>query len=193
MSYRFHTVLYYKYSREMFPPPFHRSTSSVRQYKRYTKRRSKKRSRRLGATAQKHALRMSPIRQENPVTIVNPGKSSARSLLTPSVSASNLPSNHHRTRAEARARLFSMKRRIVDRLLQKKAGLMGGTGIRQDARLLILAYKEMDADGSGSIDYNEFVDAIGPEGLNVGLAPNEIDDLFLALDTGAFFDTQCSK
>jgi Ca2+-binding EF-hand superfamily protein len=85
------------------------------------------------------------------------------------------------TRSEARARLFGMKRRIVDRLLQKKASETGNKE-RQDTRLLILAYRDMDENGDGSIDYEEFHKALGPEGMNCGLAPPEISDLFTALD-----------
>ena len=175
----------------MFPPALNKSTIGVRQYKRYSKRRRRKKK--LGATASKHALRMSPIRQSSSTPEL---KSSSRSILS-STSQSDTPQptgpSGHRTRAEARARLFSMKRRIVGRLLQKQAGLMGGAQQRNDCRLLIMAYKEMDEDGSGSIDYDEFVAAVGTDGLDVGLAPDEIDDLFVALDVDGSGDVSVSE
>ena len=147
----------------------------------------------LGATSSKHALRISPIRQSSSTPEL---KSSSRSILS-STSQSDAPQptgpSGHRTRAEARARLFSMKRRIVGRLLQKQAGLMGGAQQRNDCRLLIMAYKEMDEDGSGSIDYDEFVAAVGTDGLDVGLAPDEIDDLFVALDVDGSGDVSVSE
>ena len=106
----------------MFPPALNKSTIGVRQYKRYSKRRRRKKK--LGATSSIHALRISPIRQSSSTPEL---KSSSRSILS-STSQSDTPPptgpTGHRTRAEARARLFSMKRRIVGRLLQKQAGLM---------------------------------------------------------------------
>ena len=57
----------------------------------------------------------------------------------------------------------------------------------------MLAYRDMDSDGSGSIDYNEFQQAIGPDGLNAGLTPSEIDDLFIALDTDGSGDVSVQE
>ena len=57
----------------------------------------------------------------------------------------------------------------------------------------MLAYRDMDSDGSGSIDYNEFQQAIGPNGLNAGLTPSEIDDLFIALDTDGSGDVSVQE
>ena len=114
----------------MFPPPLNRSTIGVRQYKRHVKRRTKRLRQRLGATAKNHALRVSPVRHSRTTKPIH--KSSARSM-TPALPTTSPP--QHRTRAEARARMFAMKRRIVDRLLQKKASeTPGNMPIRQDVR-----------------------------------------------------------
>ena len=171
----------------MFPPSLGRSTIGVRQYRRATKRR-KKRARRLGLTAKRHALRLSPVRHSKSQS--TPSLHSTSKPITMPSDRSNrpkdddshiIPTESMLTRSEARARLFGMKRRIVDRLLQKKASETGNKE-RQDTRLLILAYRDMDENGDGSIDYEEFHKALGPEGLNCGLAPPEISDLFTALD-----------
>ena len=73
--------------------------------------------------------------------------------------------------------MFAMKRRIVDRLLQKRPAKRAIASAR--ARLLIQAYKDIDEDGSGSISKEEFVQALGKDGLDIGLKPHEMDHLFI--------------
>lgn len=170
----------------MFPPQLGKSTIGVRNYRRSTKRR--KRRNLLGATARRHALRVSPVRLHSRST---PSISSIDALDT-NTNEKNGSAHSMLTRSEARARLFGMKRRIVDRLLQKKASETGNKE-RQDGRLLILAFRDMDKDGDGTIDYQEFHEALGPEGLNCGLGPSEISDLFIALDTDGSGDVSMGE
>ena len=86
-----------------------------------------------------------------------------------------------RERKEAYSKLFAMKRRVVDRLLQRKAG-NGFGNVRQDTRVLLQAYREIDADGSGGVSYDEFERALGPDNLDIGLTPKEVHELCIACD-----------
>eukprot|EP00945_MAST-04E_sp_MAST-4E-sp1_P001548 g1548.t1 len=86
-----------------------------------------------------------------------------------------------RERVEAAQKLFSLKRRVVDRLLQRKAG--NGFGkVRQDTRMLLQAYKEIDMDGDGGVSYDEFETAVGPDNLDIGLSSKEVHELCIACD-----------
>eukprot|EP00942_MAST-04A_sp_MAST-4A-sp1_P013141 g13141.t1 len=86
-----------------------------------------------------------------------------------------------RERMQAQQNLFGLKRRVVDRLLQKKAG--NGLGKkRQDTRVLLQAYKEIDADKDGGVSYDEFERAVGPNHLDIGLTDEEVHQLCIACD-----------
>ena len=179
-----------------YPPALGQNTSSVRQYKRYCGRRdidarSRRLKRKQGLTARRHALRVSPIKRPHEssksLSMINDkntngGHNTERSRSHSKDKNTNDGHNAERSRnySEARAKLFSMKRRIVDRLLQKKASETGNRE-RQDGRLLILAYKDIDVDGSGSVDFSEFSHSLSE--LNVGLNSTELGELFTALDT----------
>ncbi len=82
---------------------------------------------------------------------------------------------------QAQQNLFGLKRRVVDRLLQKKAG--NGLGKkRQDTRVLLQAYKEIDANKDGGVSYDEFENAVGPNHLDIGLSKEEVHQLCIACD-----------
>ncbi len=86
-----------------------------------------------------------------------------------------------RERMQAQQNLFGLKRRVVDRLLQKKAG--NGLGKkRQDTRVLLQAYKEIDANKDGGVSYDEFEHAVGPNHLDIGLSKEEVHQLCIACD-----------
>ena len=183
----------------MFPP------ASLKAWRRHNKNVAGKRSR--SQTIHKHALRVSPVRCQTPST----RRSSARSsyVLTertassqrdhvPSISrAAGSDAELQSMRAEAKRRLFDMKRRIVDRMLQKKAGETLN-GVRQNTRLIYLGFKDADADGSGDVSFEEFKKYA--RDLNIGLNAKDIDLLCLALDrdgdgtitTKEFIDALCT-
>lgn len=155
----------------MFPP------SAMKQYRRQQQRLRRKR-RKMGATARRHKLRLSPVRQaQGGLTRSSTQRSSHSSV---DKTAPMARSDAREVQA-ARSHMFAIKRRIVDRLLQREKGLMNGN-IRQDGRLLRKAYCKIDADVSGSVDYDELEMELGPGGLNIGLRPQEFHELCIALD-----------
>ena len=84
---------------------------------------------------------------------------------------------HERRRAHEH--LDEVREKVLQKLGQKSAASTAGGGV---GKALWGAYREMDKDGNGTVDYEEFKKAMGKDKFDLKLHPNELHTLAVACD-----------
>ena len=82
-------------------------------------------------------------------------------------------------RRRAHQHLDQIRDKVLQKLGQKSAASTAGGGV---GKALWGAYREMDKDGNGVVDYNEFKRSMGKEKFDLKLHPNDLHSLAVACD-----------